>query len=224
MDIIEPARVLWIAAEDCLAAAARVSEIGGLAVERAAGIPEALEYLKRSRIDAAVVCFPLPEYTPVEALEELQRADGGVPIVLWDPSMGLQDAVRLVKLGAFDVLGGEAGPEQLAAVLQDATEDRRSQVCTWGDADEPWRRILVGSTQPFQEVVRMVRLVGSRRSTVLITGETGTGKEMAALAVHMAGPPRSPKPLPRPPNADFACASSSATNCRTRWARAPSWK
>jgi DNA-binding NtrC family response regulator len=188
MDSVESARLLWIAAEDRLTAAACVSEIAGVAVERAAGIPEALEYLKRSRIDAAVVCLPLPEYTPADALEELQRADGGLPLVLWDPSMRLQDAVRLVKLGAFDVLGGEAGPEQLAAVLQDAIEDRRSQGSACRDADEPWRRILVGSTQPFQEVVRMVRLVGRRRSTVLITGETGTGKEMAALAVHMAGP------------------------------------
>ena len=188
MDIVEPARLLWIAAEDRLTAAARVPEIGGVAVEYANGIPEALEYLKRSRIDAAVVSFPLPEYTPAEALEELQRADGGVPLVLWDPSMGLQDAVRLVKLGAFDVLGGEAGPGRLAAVIEDAIANRRSRVSAHPDADEPWRRILVGSTQPFQEVVRMVRLVGSRRSTVLITGETGTGKEMAARAVHMAGP------------------------------------
>jgi DNA-binding NtrC family response regulator len=188
MDRVEPARLLWIAAEDNLTATVRVPEIGGVAVERAAGVPEALEYLKRSRIDAAVVCVPLPEYTAVEALEELQRADGGVPLVFWDPSVGVQDAVRLVKLGAFDVLGGETGPEQLAAVLQNAMEDRHSQVPACGDGEEPWRRILVGSSQPFQEVVRMVRLVGSRRSTVLITGETGTGKEMAALAIHMAGP------------------------------------
>jgi len=188
MDIVEPARLLWIAAEDRAAGAVSVPEIDGIVVERAAGIPEALEYLKRSRIDAAVVCFPLPECTPVDALEELQGADTGVPVVLWDPSIGLQDGIRLVRLGAFDVLGGEAGPEQFAAVVQDAVDDRRSHQSANGDADEPWRRILVGSSQPFQEVVRMVRQVGSRRSTVLITGETGTGKEMAALAVHMAGP------------------------------------
>jgi len=188
MDRVEPARLLWIAAEDNLPTAAGAPEIRGFAVGRAAGIPEALEHLKRSRIDAAVVCFPLAEYTLVEALEELQRADGGVPLILWDPRARLEDAVHLIKLGAFDVLGGEAGPEQFARAIQDAIDDRRSRATRCPDADEPWRRILVGSSQPFQEVVRMVRLVGSRRSTVLITGETGTGKEMAARAVHMAGP------------------------------------
>ena len=168
--------------------AGRLAEAGGFALEHAAGVPEALEYLKRSQIDAAVVCFPLPEYTPVEALEELQGADGGVPLILWDPCMRLQDAVRLIKSGAFEALGAETEPTQLAGVIRDAIDDRRSRVSACPDADETWRQILVGSSQPFQDVVRMVRLVGRRRSTVLITGETGTGKEMVARALHMAGP------------------------------------
>jgi len=186
MDRVEPARLLWIAAEDNLPAG--IPALDGFAADRAAGVPEALEYLKRSQIDAVLVCFPLAEYTLLEALEELRRADGGVPLILWDPGARLPDAVRAIKLGAFNILGAEAGPEQFASAIQDGIDDRRSRRSHRPDADEPWRRILVGSSEPFQEVVRMVRLVGSRRSTVLITGETGTGKEMAARAVHMAGP------------------------------------
>ncbi|MGC9948521.1 MAG: sigma-54 dependent transcriptional regulator [Bryobacteraceae bacterium] len=184
---IEPARLLWIASEDPMAAS-RAAEIGGFALERVPGVPEALEYLKRSHIDAAVVCLPIPEYTSAEALDELQHGNGGVPLIFWDPCARLPDAVRLIQSGAFDVLGAEAGPEQLAAVIQDAIDDRRSRLTPCADAAEPWRQFLVGSSQLFQDVVRMVRLVGNRRSTVLITGETGTGKEMAARAVHMAGP------------------------------------
>jgi DNA-binding NtrC family response regulator len=180
--------VLWIAADDNVAAAGRAAETGGFALEHAPGVPEALEYLKRSQMDAAVVCFPLPEYPPAEALEELQRAAGGVPLILWDPCMRLQDGVSLIRSGACDVLGADAEPGQLAAAIRNAIDDRRSRISGSGDADEGWRRILVGSSLPFQEVVRMVRLVGGRRSTVLITGETGTGKEMVARALHMAGP------------------------------------
>jgi len=87
MDRVEPARLLWIAADDNSAAAARAAEIGGFALERAAGVPEASEHLKRSRIDAAVVCLPLPEYTPLEALDQLRRDGDGVPLILWDPRM-----------------------------------------------------------------------------------------------------------------------------------------
>jgi DNA-binding NtrC family response regulator len=187
MDRVEPARLLWIAADDNSAAAARAAEIGGFALERAAGVPEASEHLKRSRIDAAVVCLPLPEYTPVEALEQLRRDGDGVPLILWDPRMRLPDGVSLIKSGAFEVLA-DIEPGQLAAVIRDAVEYRRSRMAESPDPGEAWRRILVGSSQPFQEVVRLVRLVGCRRSTVLITGETGTGKEMVARALHMAGP------------------------------------
>jgi DNA-binding NtrC family response regulator len=188
MDKIEPTRLLWISTGDEATAGSRLAEAGGFALEHAAGIPEALEYLRRAPIDAAVVCFPLSEYTPAEALEELRRTDGGVPLILWDPSMRLQDAVQLVKAGACDVFGAEAEVEQLAAVIRDAVDDRRARISARPDVDEPWRRVLVGSSQPFQEVVQMIRLVGSRRSTVLITGETGTGKEMVARALHLAGP------------------------------------
>jgi DNA-binding NtrC family response regulator len=187
MEIAEPTRVLWIAAEDSRLTVPSPGT-AGFVPEIAHGIPEALEYLKRSRMDAAVACLPLPEWSPAEALEELRCADDSVPLIFWDPQTCVADAVRLVKLGAFDVLGGEAGPEQLGTVIQDAIDDRHSRASRCQDVEEPWRRTLIGSSQPFQDVVQLVRLVGKRRSTVLITGETGTGKEMAARAIHMAGP------------------------------------
>jgi transcriptional regulator with GAF, ATPase, and Fis domain len=59
---------------------------------------------------------------------------------------------------------------------------------------EPWRSLLVGESRPMQAVIETIRLIGGRRCTVLIGGETGTGKELAARALHMAGP-RSSQPL-----------------------------
>jgi transcriptional regulator with GAF, ATPase, and Fis domain len=55
-------------------------------------------------------------------------------------------------------------------------------------SQEPWRKFLVGQSRAMQNVLQVVRLIGSRRSTVLITGETGTGKEIVARAIHMASP------------------------------------
>ncbi len=52
---------------------------------------------------------------------------------------------------------------------------------------EPWRDFLVGSSVAMERTAAVIRLVGGRRSTVLITGETGTGKEMVARAIHLAG-------------------------------------
>ena len=54
-------------------------------------------------------------------------------------------------------------------------------------AAEPWRKLLVGQSSELEDVANIVRLVAPRRCTVLISGETGTGKEMVARAIHMAG-------------------------------------
>ena len=55
---------------------------------------------------------------------------------------------------------------------------------------DPWKPLLIGESPEMLRVGHLIRLVGPRRATVLITGETGTGKEMAARALHMAGPRR----------------------------------
>jgi transcriptional regulator with GAF, ATPase, and Fis domain len=52
---------------------------------------------------------------------------------------------------------------------------------------EEWERLLIGDSREMRRVGHIIRLVGGRRSTVLITGETGTGKELAARALHLAG-------------------------------------
>jgi len=57
-------------------------------------------------------------------------------------------------------------------------------------APEDWQRLLVGESPAMRQVNHIIRMVAGRRSTVLITGETGTGKEMAARALHLAGPRR----------------------------------
>jgi DNA-binding NtrC family response regulator len=53
-----------------------------------------------------------------------------------------------------------------------------------------WRRLLIGESSEMRQVSHIIEMVGARRATVLITGETGTGKELAARALHLAGPRR----------------------------------
>jgi len=55
-------------------------------------------------------------------------------------------------------------------------------------AEEKWRRLIIGSSPAIERTIQVIRLVGMRRATVLITGETGTGKEVVARALHLASP------------------------------------
>ena len=130
-------------------------------------------------------------------LEEVQRLAPGVPVLIHDPTGTPEDAFHLGSLGAAAFLSGSLDPVQLAGRLEAALADGRSgdlRSLAAGVAAEPWTKLLIGQSRAIQNVIEVIRLVGGRRCTVLITGETGTGKEMAARALHLAGP-RASHPL-----------------------------
>jgi DNA-binding NtrC family response regulator len=147
----------------------------------------AVEQLRTTSVDAVVIEDPLGgahDCTIEELLEELVQINRNIPIVICDEEASVADAVRYIRLGAHDVVsaGSDAG-----AIIEAAAEFRRSQRAA-DASNEPWRRHLVGSSHAIMRTIEIIRLVGGRRSTVLITGETGTGKEMVARAIHLASP------------------------------------
>jgi len=184
-------RVLWlktIAASE--PSRASLDRLEGLAVECAGGPLEALECLKTSSYDAVLADFPASDWTAVEWLEEVQRINSLLPVVIRDSRATCSDAVRLTKLGAYHFFGPGVDAEEVVQVLEEAVEFRRErEVALFGGAlgREPWKKFLVGESRPMRNIGQIIRLIGPRRCTVLITGETGTGKEMVARAIHMAG-------------------------------------
>jgi len=182
-------RVLWLAPQPGPCLPSWTSAGQPLQIESAITPGEALARLAASRFDALVACFPLGGWLPEELLEEVQRLDALLPVFLSDPAAGLGDAVRLAKLGAEDCMGADFDLDGLAGRIEAAVEHRRSrELLSLGAAAaaEPWRKLLTGESKAIQNVCHIVRLVGNRRCTVLITGETGTGKEIVARALHMA--------------------------------------
>jgi DNA-binding NtrC family response regulator len=187
-------QILWLSAAKS-AAAREIAE--RLPVAHAANLGEALGNLQNEEIGAVVLECPLPEASAAEALEALREAAPQVPALVLHEDATVEEAVRLARLGAWDVLPGAADADRLAARLEAALEERRSQsLARLGAAvaGEPWRQYLVGESPAMREIIEIIRLVRNRRCTVLITGETGTGKEMAARALHMASP-RAHRPL-----------------------------
>jgi DNA-binding NtrC family response regulator len=138
-----------------------------------------------------LVSLPLVDYASAASLlEELQRAQPGTPVVLHAPSATATEVVRLLRLGAFHVYadGDATSLLFLAANSKWAQESagksaaRLSLECE----SESGSRFLIGDSRPMQEIARQIRLVAPRRSTILITGETGTGKELVARSIHAA--------------------------------------
>jgi len=175
-------RVLWIAGQaDDIVDNLRLS----LAVANSAF--DGLNLLRNYDFDAVLVSLPVPErVTAASLLEELQQAQPGTPIVFHAPNSRATEIAGLLRLGAFHVLEhGDA-----TSLLYMAANTKRAAGCAAEPAGrecEPWRRMLIGESRPMQQVAQCIRLVAPRRSTVLITGETGTGKEIVARSIHAAG-------------------------------------
>ncbi len=185
-------RLLWLVSEEDprhRAQRQKLEEAVEWSVETVHAPLSALEALACSCYDVVLADFPLPEWLPEEWLEEALRANSWIPVVIRDAEPSFSRAVRLTRLGAYHYVGDPLATEELLGLLEEAAEWRRRRERAFlGDvpAHEPWRKLLIGESRAMQQVVQTIRLVAARRCTVLITGDTGTGKEMVARAIHLA--------------------------------------
>ncbi len=144
-------------------------------------------------IDAALAQLHSADAIVVEepaVLEEFLQSAHGVPVIVFHPHASVSDVVRYIRLGAHDVACSE---DTAALIIEAALEFERGRRAA-DSVNEPWRKHIVGASRAIMRTIEIIRLVGCRRSTVLIAGETGTGKEMVARAIHLASP-RAQQPI-----------------------------
>jgi DNA-binding NtrC family response regulator len=139
--------------------------------------------------DCVLVNGALADLDTVEILETIQHVNPVLPVVVCLENMTAGLAVRLIRAGAHDCFDTCEVTDNLCETLKSAVARKRAaerDLRERRDTREPWRGILVGESRAMEAVAETIRLVGNRRCTVLISGETGTGKEMAARALHAA--------------------------------------
>ena len=184
-------KLLWISNLERLSQELeRIPEVSGLEIETADGGWDALERLRGSEFGLVVANLPLPDWSAPDLLEQIQRVRSEIPVIIRTPDSTLSEAARFIKLGAYSCIDTGESPVTLTLILEEAAEYRKSrELASLASAlqDEPWRKFLVGESGAMRNIARLVRLIGPRRSTVLLSGETGTGKEMVARAIHAAG-------------------------------------
>ena len=180
-------RVLWISGETPAPGTFRSTD-GRSKFEplHAEDLASALEILRENPVQAILIHLPLRNASVEELLTELRAAGEHAPVVVYEPDGLVTRNAAMTLLGAFQYISQPVPLEELREVLLVAVRQRRSQAAGATKRPADWTNLLVGSSEPMREVIEVIGLVGHRRSTVLITGETGTGKEVAARAIHQA--------------------------------------
>ncbi|HEV8176099.1 MAG TPA: sigma-54 dependent transcriptional regulator [Gemmatimonadales bacterium] len=140
--------------------------------------------------DPDVVLLDLMMPPGPDGLETLTRMrDRGrlAPVIMMSGKAQLTDAVRAVKLGAFQFLEKPLSPEGVLVTVRAALELNRTQAENRALHAELGRRAeLIGSGPAMQQVAALILRVGPTEARVLVTGESGTGKELVAAAIHAA--------------------------------------
>jgi two-component system nitrogen regulation response regulator NtrX len=136
--------------------------------------------------DVVLLDLMMPgEFDGMGTLERLREAIPDSPVVMMSGRAGLSDAVRATKLGAFTFLEKPLTPEGVLLALSSAMELRRARLEARAlRADLGLGNEMVGESPGIAKVRELIGRVGPTDSRVLITGESGVGKELVAAAIH----------------------------------------
>jgi two-component system, NtrC family, response regulator PilR len=166
----------------------------GFVVEQAASGEEALERLSAFAFDILVTDLRLPGIDGRAVIESaLERYPEIIPIVITGYGT-VKDAVQAIKRGAADFITKPFQFDALLHVVHSALEQRRlrsENAYLRSQLEERYRLDgLIGRSGVMRDLLQLLETVAATSSTVLITGETGTGKELAARAIHHNSPRR----------------------------------
>ncbi len=159
---------------------------------------EALSLVKKETIDVAVLDINLPDMDGVELLTKIKQSEPTIEVIMLTGFASITTAIRSMKLGAYDYLTKPCKMSELSKVILKAYEKKMLTVKTIV-LEEQLHRVgahddFIGVSDAMTRVKNTISLVAPSKAPVLVLGETGTGKELAAMAIHDLSP-RSAQPF-----------------------------
>ncbi len=174
----------------CLALSAWLTK-EGYNVETASSGQEALERMEQKQCDLYLVDFKMPGMDGLQLLVEIKRRQSDATVIMITAHGSIQSAVEAMKRGAIDYLCKPFDPEDLSLLMERVAATKAIQQAEpaatdqWDTSQQPSWGGIVGQSEALRIVLNEIEEVAPTNAPVLITGETGTGKDLLALAIHM---------------------------------------
>ena len=166
----------------------------GYRVDQAESSARARELLSRGSYDLVISDIAMPDGSGVDLLRIAKETQPDTIVILITAYASTESAIEALKLGAYDYIIKPFDVEEMRIVLKNALERRqleRENTLLKRELKENSRfDELVGSSAAMKDVREMIDRIASTNSTVLISGDSGTGKELAARAIHRRSPRR----------------------------------
>jgi DNA-binding NtrC family response regulator len=163
-------------------------ERDGHQVEKASNGEEALEKSKSSRYDILIVDIKMEGMSGLELLKQLNETDPDVAVIMITAYGSISTAIEAMKNGARDYLLKPFDPNALGVIIEKITEsqarERENLFLRQQHKDRTRFESMIGQSKPMQEIFDLIQDIAASNSTILISGETGTGKGLAAKAIH----------------------------------------
>jgi DNA-binding NtrC family response regulator len=161
----------------------------GYEAAEAGDVPEALDALSQGSVRVVVTDLRMPGRDGLHLLAEVRRRWPAVPVILVTAYADVATAVEAMKGGARDFITKPFDEEELLNAVRKAAGEslkNRQMVSDYFGGDDPLAGGVAGGSDSMGRVLEAVAAVAPSEATVLITGETGVGKELVARAVHRA--------------------------------------
>ncbi len=191
---MRPAVSLLLVDDDAIFSKVLGTELGrlGFEVSTAHSGDEAIQIA--SRIEPAIVLLDLrlPDMNGLEVLKALRDKSPGSEVIMLTGHGSIDTAIESVRMGAFDYLIKPCPLDELEVRIQKALErqylKRRASLLERGLTPPDLGSSFVGDSPAFHAMIKLIDRAAASDSTVLVTGETGSGKELVAKLLHARGP------------------------------------
>lgn len=160
----------------------------GYQVATAASGPEALRHLQKEKVDLVISDLRMDEMDGLALFAEIQKRHTGLPVIILTAHGSIPEAVSATQQGVFSFLTKPVDRDALYKAIDEALAQRAPI------SDDAWREAIVTRNPLMLRLLEQSHMVAQSDVSVLINGQSGTGKEVLAQAIHAASP-RAAKPF-----------------------------